>query len=441
MDITTLYQIFLTCTGVTTDSRNCPQGSLFIALKGESFNGNAFAARALESGSAYAIVDEKAYAPEGDTRYILADDGLKALQQLANYHRRQMATPIIGITGTNGKTTTKELMAAVLSQAHNVLYTLGNLNNHIGVPLTLLRLRPEHDLAVVEMGASHPGDIKELVEIAEPDYGIITNVGKAHLEGFGSFEGVIRTKGELYDFLRQRGNATIFIHNDTPYLKEMSHGLSRIAYGSESDKRNEATHADLYVSGHVTGNSPYLAFEWKTTDTDERHEVQTQLIGEYNFPNALAAACIGRFFGVDSEKIDMALAGYTPQNNRSQLKKTADNTLIIDAYNANPTSMTASIGNFRNMQAENKLLILGDMRELGKESAEEHQKIVDYLIECGFKDVILVGEQFAATRHSYRSYPDAPALIAELQKEKPCGRTILIKGSNGIRLNTVVEHL
>ena len=218
MDITAIHQIFLTCTSVTTDSRNCPQGSLFIALKGESFNGNAFAARALESGSAYAIVDEEAYAPAGDTRYIVVENSLKTLQQLANYHRRQMRTPIIGITGTNGKTTTKELMSTVLSQTHNVLYTLGNLNNHIGVPLTLLRLRPEHDLAVVEMGASHPGDIKELVEIAEPDYGIITNVGKAHLEGFGSFEGIIKTKGEMYDYLRTRKEATIFIHNDNPRL-------------------------------------------------------------------------------------------------------------------------------------------------------------------------------------------------------------------------------
>ena len=323
MDITAIHQIFLTCTSVTTDSRNCPQGSLFIALKGESFNGNAFAARALESGSAYAIVDEEAYAPAGDTRYIVVENSLKTLQQLANYHRRQMRTPIIGITGTNGKTTTKELMSTVLSQTHNVLYTLGNLNNHIGVPLTLLRLRPEHDLAVVEMGASHPGDIKELVEIAEPDYGIITNVGKAHLEGFGSFEGIIKTKGEMYDYLRTRKEATIFIHNDNPYLKKIAYGLHQIAYGSEDG---------LYINGHVTGNSPYLTFEWKTDNESKYHEVQTRLIGEYNFPNALAAVTIGHFFGVEPEKIDKALAGYTPQNNRSQLKKTADNTLIsVDA--------------------------------------------------------------------------------------------------------------
>ena len=253
MDITAIHQIFLTCTSVTTDSRNCPQGSLFIALKGESFNGNAFAARALESGSAYAIVDEEAYAPAGDTRYIVVENSLKTLQQLANYHRRQMRTPIIGITGTNGKTTTKELMSTVLSQTHNVLYTLGNLNNHIGVPLTLLRLRPEHDLAVVEMGASHPGDIKELVEIAEPDYGIITNVGKAHLEGFGSFEGIIKTKGEMYDYLRTRKEATIFIHNDNPYLKKIAYGLHQIAYGSEAGCTSTDTSPAILLTSPSSG--------------------------------------------------------------------------------------------------------------------------------------------------------------------------------------------
>lgn len=330
MDITTLYQIFLSCTGVTTDSRNCPKGSLFIALKGDTFNGNAFASKALEAGSAYAVVDEAAYAPAGDIHYILVDNCLHTLQQLANYHRRQLGTRIIGITGTNGKTTTKELISAVLSQKYNILYTLGNLNNPIGVPLTLLRLKAEHELGVVEMGASHPGDIKELVEIAEPDYGIITNVGKAHLEGFGSFEGVVRTKGELYDYLRRQSNSTIFLHQDNPHLTEIAWGLNPITYG-EAD--------NLYVNGHVTGNSPYLAFEWKAGKEGERHEVHTRLIGEYNFPNALAAITIGRFFGVEPEKIDKALNEYEPHNNRSQLKKTTDNTLIIDAYNANPTSM------------------------------------------------------------------------------------------------------
>ena len=300
------------------------------------------------------------------------------------------------------------------------------------MPLTLLRLKAEHELGVVEMGASHPGDIKELVEIAEPDYGIITNVGKAHLEGFGSFEGVIRTKGELYDYLRRQGNPTIFIHQDNPYLTQIAWGLNPVTYGEEDN---------LYINGHVTGNSPYLTFEWKAGKAGERHEVQTQLIGDYNFPNALAAITIGHFFGVEAAKIDKALHEYEPRNNRSQLKKTADNTLIIDAYNANPTSMLAAIGNFHNMQAGGKMLILGDMRELGKDSPGEHQKIVDCLEEYGFKDVALVGELFAATRHTYPTYPDAPALIAELQKNKPCGKTILIKGSNGIKLNTVVDYL
>lgn len=281
MDIASIYQIFLKCTCVTTDSRNCPEGSLFIALKGETFNGNVFAAKALEAGSVYVIVDEAEYVPTGHTHYILVDNCLHTLQQLANYHRRQLGTRIIGITGTNGKTTTKELISAVLSQTYNVLSTQGNLNNPIGVPLTLLRLKAEHDLGVVEMGASHPGDIKELVEIAEPDYGIITNVGKAHLEGFGSFEGVIKTKGELYDFLRQRKNSIIFIHHDNHYLREMARGLDQLPYGNEDG---------LYINGHVTGNSPYLTFEWKAGKEGELHEIQTKLIGEYNFPNALAAS-------------------------------------------------------------------------------------------------------------------------------------------------------
>jgi len=432
MDITTLYRIFLTCNGVTTDSRNCPEGSLFIALKGDSFNGNAFAAKALENGCAYAVVDEAEYAPDGDARSLLVDNGLRTLQELARHHRRQVGTDIIGITGTNGKTTTKELIAAVLSQSRNILYTEGNLNNHIGVPLTLLRLRPEHSLAVVEMGASHPGDIKELVEIAEPNYGLITNVGKAHLEGFGSFEGVIQTKGELYDFLRARRGSAIFIDLDNPYLTKMGQGIPRIPYSTEGH---------VYINGRITGCSPYLSFEWRIEDWGTLHKVQTRLIGEYNFTNVLAATTVGRFFGVDPELIDKALTEYTPQNNRSQLKKTADNTLIIDAYNANPTSMAAAIGNFSNMEAEKKMLILGDMRELGKESAAEHQKVVDCLEACGFEDVVLVGEQFAATRHTYPTYPDVHTLIAALQADKPCGKTILIKGSNGIRLSTIVEYL
>ena len=432
MELTALYQVFQECQSVTTDSRNCPDGSLFIALKGESFNGNAFAEKALKSGCAYAIVDEAGYAVEGDRRYILVDDCLQTMQQLANYHRRQLGTQIIGITGTNGKTTTKELISSVLCKAHNVLYTLGNLNNHIGVPATLLRLKPEHDLAVIEMGANHLEEIKFLCGIAEPDYGIITNVGKAHLEGFGSFEGVIKTKGELYDFLRKKEGSTVFIHHDNAYLMNIAGGVNLIPYGTEDD---------LYVNGRIIGNSPYLTFEWKAGKDGKSYQVQTQLIGEYNFPNALAAITIGRFFGVEDAKINEALAGYTPQNNRSQLKKTDDNTLIIDAYNANPTSMMAALQNFRNMEVPHKMLILGDMRELGAESAAEHQKIADYLKECAFEKVWLVGDQFAAAEHSFQTYPNVQEVIKELEADKPKGYTILIKGSNGIKLSSVVDYL
>ena len=407
-DLTTLYRIFLQSTGVTTDSRRCPAGSLFFALRGETFDGNAFAAQALKDGCAYAVIDNPKYLPEGDARYLLVDDCLKALQGLARHHRRALGTPVIGITGTNGKTTTKELMAAVLSRKYALHYTQGNLNNHIGVPLTLLGLRPEHQLAVIEMGASHPGDIRELVDIAEPDYGLITNVGRAHLEGFGSFEG------------------------DNPYLKEMAHDLKQVCYG---------TQAGLYVSGQMTGNSPCLALQWKAEGDTEAHPVQTRLIGEYNLPNALAAITVGHYFHVPAEQIDQALEGYAPHNNRSQLVRTADNTLIVDAYNANPTSMRAAINNFHKMQAGHKMLILGDMRELGAESPALHQEIVDHLEACGFEDVVLVGTQFAATRHRYPTYPDAPALIAELRAHRPTGKTILIKGSNGMHLNTVAEAL
>ena len=432
MKLSALYQIFLDCQLVTTDSRNCPEGSLFIALKGESFNGNAFAGKALETGCAYAVIDESEYAIEGDQRYILVDDCLQTLQQLTNYKRHQLGKRVICMTTTNGKTTTKELISAVLSQSHNILYTLGNLNNHIGVPSTLLRLKAEHDLAVIEMGANHPGEIKFLSEIVEPDCGIITNVGKAHLEGFGSFEGVIKTKGELYDFLRKKEGSTVFIHHDNAYLMNIAGGLNLIPYGTEDD---------LYVNGRITGNSPYLTFEWKAGKDGETYQVQTQLIGEYNFPNALAAITIGRFFGVEDAKINEALAGYTPQNNRSQLKKTDDNTLIIDAYNANPTSMMAALQNFRNMEVPHKMLILGDMRELGAESAAEHQKIADYLKECAFEKVWLVGDQFAAAEHSFQTYPNVQEVIKELEADKPKGYTILIKGSNGIKLSSVVDYL
>jgi UDP-N-acetylmuramoyl-tripeptide--D-alanyl-D-alanine ligase len=438
MNIATLYRIFKKCpAGVTTDTRRCPQGSLFVALRGEHFDGNQYAAQALRIGSSYVLIDDPAcMPPQKDERYLLTDNTLVALQQLARFHRRQLNTPLIAITGTNGKTTTKELMAAVLSQSQNILYTEGNLNNQIGVPLTLLRLRQTHVLGIIEMGASHPGDIKELVEIAEPNYGIITNVGKAHLQGFGSFEGVLRTKAELYDYLREVKQSTVFIHHDNPHLRSLSNRLNKIYYGSDDN---------LYVNGHVTGNSPFLSFEWKAGKNGERHQVTTHLIGDYNFANALAAVTVGRYFGIKEEKINAALRNYIPLNNRSQLMKSASNTLIVDAYNANPTSMSAALANFRHMEMPGKMLILGDMRELGEESAAEHRRILETVVEQGFRDVLLVGECFAQAAKemeaNFPCYADAPALIAALQTDKPQRKTILIKGSNSLKLSSVVEAL
>lgn len=427
MEIAELYKCFMECGKVTTDSRNCPEGSMFIALKGETFNGNAFAAQALKQGCRYAVIDESEYAGEGT---ILVDNCLQALQQLANYHRRQLKTPVIGITGTNGKTTTKELISTVLSRKFNTLYTEGNFNNHIGVPLTLLRLTKEHEMAVVEMGANHSGEIKTLVHIAEPDYGIITNVGKAHLQGFGSFEGVIRTKGELYDFLRAKGGATIFIQNENPYLNGIAEGLTCVRYGQT---------AGLYVSGELISCSPFLSFRW--TAEGVSHEVNTHLIGSYNLDNMLAAAAIGRYFGVSDDDISSALASYLPHNNRSQLKETADNKLIVDAYNANPTSMMAALKNFRQVEAPHKMVILGDMKELGEASREEHQKVVDYLKECGFDRVVLVGPEFAAATHSYQTFQHVDEVLADIRIHKPQGYYILIKGSNSMKLSQLPEYL
>lgn len=428
MEIEELYSRFQVCGTVTTDSRHCPQGSMFIALKGETFNGNAFAAQALAQGCRYAVVDEPEYA-WGES-YILVDDCLQVLQQLANYHRRQLKTPIIGITGTNGKTTTKELVSSVLSKKYKVLFTQGNLNNHIGVPLTLLRLNKEHEMAVVEMGANHPGEIKALVQIAEPDYGLITNVGKAHLLGFGSFEGVIKTKGELYDFLREKGNATIFIQNENSYLNAIAHGLHCVRYGQASG---------LFVSGKLLSCSPFLAFEWMSEGNT--YPVQTHLIGAYNLDNALASVAIGKYFDVAPEDICEALSTYMPQNNRSQLVDTGRNKLIVDAYNANPTSMMAALENFRQVQAPHKMVILGDMKELGEASLEEHRKIVGFLDGCRFDRVMLAGPEFKAVASAYEHFDNVDAVKEALEKSKLVGFTILIKGSNSMKLSQLPAYL
>ncbi len=435
MEISELYEIFKKHPVVTTDSRNCPKDSIFFALKGESFDGNAFAAGALEKGCAYAVIDEKEFAVKDDSRFILTDDCLKTLQQLANFHRRALGTKIIGVTGTNGKTTTKELIAAVLNKKYRVHYTQGNFNNHIGVPKTLLQLTKDTEIAVVEMGANHPGEIKMLTSIAEPDCGIITNVGMAHLEGFGSFEGVVKTKGELYDFLRNNGRGPVFIDANNEHLTGMADGLKQIRYGLG------CMGEDVSVGGKVTGCRPYLEFTWHRSCGCD-HLVRTHLIGSYNVYNMLAACCVGHYFGVQDLDICDALANYIPSNNRSQLEKTEHNSLIVDTYNANPTSMMAALTNFRDMEAENKMLILGDMRELGEASGEEHQKIVDFIHKTKFENVMLVGSEFAKTNHyNYPVYHNVDELIEMFTKEKPENKTILIKGSNGIKLFRLPEVL
>ena len=430
MIIKEIYSRFRECTGVTTDSRKCGPGLMFFALKGERFDGNEFVHGALEQGCPYAVMDNKELYDATDARMILVDNVLATLQQMAAYHRRKLGTTVIGITGTNGKTTTKELTNAVMGTTYNILCTQGNLNNSIGVPLTVLGLTPEHEYAIVEMGASHPGDIKELVEVSQPDYGLITNVGKAHLLGFGSFEGVKRTKGELYDWLREH-NGTAFVNRDNEHLQQMCAGLPIIEYGKPGQE-------GLLVEGEVLECNPFVKFRWRSKG-GEWHTVQTNLIGAYNVDNALAAITVGLKFGVSEQNASDAVANYKPQNNRSQLTETGRNRLVVDAYNANPTSMAAAIENFSMIKADNKMLILGDMRELGEVSEAEHRHIVEMLRQKGFDCVWLVGEEFAkvAADSGFRLFSDVEAVKDELKREPVTGRTILIKGSNSIKLGTL----
>ena len=447
MDIKELYKLYQKHPYITTDSRNCPEGSIFLALKGASFNGNQFAQAALEKGCSYAIVDEApSNLPCLGEAIIKVDDCLQTYKDLAREHRRQFDIPVIGITGTNGKTTTKELIAAVLQQKYKVLYTQGNFNNDVGVPKTLFRLKKEHEIAVIEMGASHPGDIKTLAETAEPTCGLITNVGRAHLQGFGSFEGVIKTKCELYDFLRTQKDSLIFINADNEYLMDQIGDDEEIwltPYSTSPDNQYTC------ISGEVISCSPFLKFRWReplmTLEEEGRstkwHKVQTHLIGAYNIDNLLAAIAVGINFGVERKQICAALENYVPSNNRSQMTVTEKNHLIVDAYNANPSSMAAALENFKLMEAERKMVILGDMRELGDVSAEEHQRVVDYLRDMDLKDVWLVGEEFAKTRCDFRKFQDAEAVKAAIQAQCPEDNYILIKGSNSVKLYQLPELL
>ena len=460
MKIEELYQLYQQHPCITTDSRNCPEGSIFLALKGESFNGNQFAVSALEKGCSYAIIDEPEILENLEhldhlenlgslddlkQRLILVDNCLQTYKDLAREHRRQFDIPVIGITGTNGKTTTKELIRAVLAECYNVMATEGNFNNDVGVPKTLFRLNDSHDIAVVEMGASHPGDIKTLVETAEPNCGLITNVGRAHLQGFGSFEGVCKTKGELYDFLLAH-DGPLFVNRDNEHLMKMVRERGKrlevrgeriaqpdIYYYGQSDAE------DILIRGEVVSCAPFLKFRWREQDADAGYtsdwmEVQTHLIGAYNLDNMLAAITIGYVNNIPFEQINHALESYVPTNNRSQLTETEKNHLIVDAYNANPTSMKAALDNFRLMEVSPKMAILGMMGELGDVSQEEHQKIIALLEEAHFDEVWLVGAEFQKAQSRFRTFANVEEVKQAIAQEQPAGRYILIKGSNSTHL-------
>lgn len=426
-----LYSVYLSSTGICTDTRNIIDGCLFVALKGERFDANEMVADALKGGAAHVLTSNIAF--KDNKQCTVVADTLVALQELATYHRQHLRIPVIGITGTNGKTTTKELTAAVLSKKYRVLATKGNLNNHIGVPLTLLSINDkEHDIAVVEMGASHPGEIKQLSGFSKPDSGLITNVGIAHTEGFGSFEGVKATKRELYEQLKST-SGKVFINISNPNLVEMLDNYSNIfSYTTDSQTAN--------ISGKVSGPSELLSFKWE--HNGESHEVNTHLTGAYNLENALAAASVGTYYGVSASDICAAIAEYEPTNGRSQIIQTDRNRVIMDAYNANPTSMMASVKNFASLKGDNKVVVLGAMRELGSIETEMHRKLLAALVENNITKAYLVGPEFSPLKSEFSSFAyvdSANELTAEMQSLNKA--YILVKGSHSNRLDKLKDLL
>ncbi|WP_027127040.1 UDP-N-acetylmuramoyl-tripeptide--D-alanyl-D-alanine ligase [Gelidibacter mesophilus] len=427
MVIEALYQHFLQCTSVSTDTRKIEKDSIFFALKGDNFNGNEFAKHALESGAKYCVVDEEAYAI--DERIILVENVLESLQQLAAFHRNQLGVPIIALTGSNGKTTTKELINAVLSKKYKTTATLGNLNNHIGVPLTLLGMNGNTEIGIVEMGANHPNEIEFLCTIANPDYGLITNFGKAHLEGFGSLEGVIKAKSELYDYLMAH-KKTIFVNdNDATQVQQTLNYQHIHKFGS-------LTSSDTKLK--IIDSQPYVTLNYNDS------VIKSQLTGTYNFNNIAVAVAIGSYFKVASEQIISAIENYIPTNNRSQILKKGSNTIIMDAYNANPTSMMAALENFNQLQQGEKIIFLGDMFELGETAESEHQVIVDYLEKNVFGKVHLVGKNFYKTnvkKRNIEKFETFDHLKFKLQNNRITNSFLLIKGSRGMALERILELL
>lgn len=427
MQIEELYNIYLKYPSVQTDTRKLKKDDIFFALKGGNFNGNAFAKQAIEAGAAYAVIDEVAFEIPGKT--FLVDDVLIALQQLAKHHREQFTIPFLAITGSNGKTTTKELIHTVLSAAFITYATEGNLNNHIGIPLTILKIKKDAELAIIEMGANHQKEIEGYCVYAQPTHGLITNCGKAHLEGFGGIEGVRKGKGELFDYLRSKTEGFAFVMWDYDYLQEMSKGISGlIKYG---------TTEEAHITGNIVKSEPYL--EVTFTQGIEPTTIQTQLVGEYNLPNVLAAVAVGKFFNVHEEKIKLSIEKYSPSNSRSQLVEKGTNKIILDAYNANPSSMKLAIENFAKLAAENKVMLLGAMAELGDESLAEHKALVELIKKQSWRNVVLVGGDFLKFEHPFISFSNAIEAKEWLHQQNFENTHLLIKGSRSMKMETVLE--
>ncbi|MCZ4224023.1 UDP-N-acetylmuramoyl-tripeptide--D-alanyl-D-alanine ligase [Pedobacter rhodius] len=427
-----LYQHFLKNPVISTDTRNISDGCIFFALKGDNFNANTFAAQAIDKGASFAVVDEAEYVTS--ERYLLVEDTLSALQDLASHHRKQLNIPVIGLTGSNGKTTSKELVNAVLAERYKTFATFGNLNNHIGVPLSILSIGSDVEIAVIEMGANHQKEIELLCTIAQPTHGIITNVGMAHLDGFGGFEGVKKGKAELYAYLKETQGYT-FINRDNSHLMEMSAaaGLSKlIFYGTENGNT---------IKGELKSSDPFIEVVW--TNHEILSTVKTNLTGSYNFENILASICIGDFFDMNPEEINNGLANYQPQNNRSQLTKTESNTVICDFYNANPSSMSAALDNIAVLTADKKIAILGDMFELGAESAGQHKLIAEQAVKSGLDKIIFIGKYFSVLSNDYAGvFFETPAQAIEyLAENKITNSLVLLKGSRGMKLESLLAYL
>ena len=436
-----LYQLFTASTGVTTDSREAKEGQLFFALRNRKTDGNQYAQKALDEGCSFAIIDNPVYFDKNDNRYILVEDAYKELIELAKTHRNKFDIPFIAITGTCGKTTTKELVATVLKQKYNVFYTYENFNTEFLVALDLLRLTNEHELAVIELGAHATNGIAPIVDLVKPQYGIITNVGKAHLEGFGTFENVVKTKGYLYDYLKNISNSLIFYHEDDKILSRML--IDRNITKTYSYSTGNNPHS--MVCGELVSNKKFVEFEWYRNDfPDSKYNVNTHLVGSYNLPNLMAAISVGIYFDVAPKEICEALESYIPTNNRSQLQQTDNNILIIDTYNANPNSMRAALDNFSEFECQNgykKMLILGDMKELGESSSIEHKRIVDFLIDSDFDNVWLVGEEFSKVESPFRTFQNVEEVKESLLSENISHFTILIKGSHSTNLYELHDNL